>query len=85
MTKRTLLVTSVAPSAPSPWSSSAMPAAPAAKKPPKGKPSSSATPVFKLRLKPSQEVQASRASGRRRRERHVDLTRNLSGAITWAR
>jgi hypothetical protein len=49
----------------------------------KGKPSKSATPVFKLQLKPSQEVpriQGLRASA----VGHVtfDLTRNEAGAIT---
>ena len=55
----------------------------AAKKPPKGKPSLSATPVFKLRLKPSQEVPAIKglradAVG----SVTFDLTRNSAGAIT---
>ena len=54
-----------------------------AKKPPKGKPSLSATPVFKLRLLPSQEVPASKglradAVG----SVTFDLTRSSSGAIT---
>lgn len=55
----------------------------AEKSPPKGKPSLSATPVFKLRLKPSQEVPAIKglradAVG----SVTFDLTRNASGAIT---
>jgi hypothetical protein len=54
-----------------------------AKNPKKGKPSLSATPVFKLRLKPSQEVPPIRglkadAVG----SVTFDLTRNAAGAIT---
>jgi hypothetical protein len=54
-----------------------------AKKPPKGKPSLSATPVFKLRLKPSQEVPAIKglradAVG----SVTFDLVRDSAGAIT---
>ena len=57
--------------------------APAKPKPGKGKPSLSATPVFKLRLKPSQEVPAIKDL-RADAVGHVtfDLTRNASGAIT---
>jgi hypothetical protein len=54
-----------------------------AQKPGKGKPSLSSTPVFKLRLKPSQEVPP--ISGLRADAvGHVtfDVTRNASGAIT---
>jgi hypothetical protein len=48
----------------------------------KGKPSLSATPVFKLNLKPSQEVP--RVELRAKASGHVtfDLTRNPAGAIT---
>jgi hypothetical protein len=55
----------------------------AAKKPPKGKPSLSATPVFKLVLKPSQE--APRIKGLRADavgSVTFDLTRDSTGAIT---
>jgi hypothetical protein len=54
-----------------------------AKKPPKGKPSLSATPVFKLRLKPSQEVPAIK-SLRADAVGSVtfDLTRDPTGTIT---
>lgn len=57
--------------------------APAKPKPGKGKPSLSATPVFKLRLKPSQEVPPIKGL-RADAVGHVtfDLTRNGSGAIT---
>jgi len=54
-----------------------------AKKPPKGKPSQSATPVFKLVLKPSQEVP--RIKGLKADavgSVTFDLTRDPTGAIT---
>ena len=47
------------------------------------KPALSATPVFKLHLKPSQEVPADQGpQGERRRHVTFDLTRNAAGAIT---
>jgi hypothetical protein len=83
MTKRTLLVTSLALLGALALVVAGVAGGADAKKPPKGKPTSSATPVFKLRLKPSQEVPAIKglradAVG----SVTFDLTRNSSGAIT---
>ena len=83
MTKRTMVVTSLALLGALALVVVGGAGGAAAKKPGKGKPSLSATPVFKLRLKPSQEVPPIKglradAVG----SVTFDLTRNSAGAIT---